>query len=468
MKIRIKLAFLSILLSGATLLLCGALLLNATSKRNMQVSVDSAIADLGMLRVTYVNAVTNAEYQGLSEVAKKSLVLYLFQQYSSPAIGNTDFILSQEQKTLHNNTGVDPFLYKTQMIPSSQGAFGMQLSYCTLRTTQGDFILASTDVNFGDDTYTVSILRNITMLYETLRTLTFQYIGICLGSFALLALILYLATYKTLKPLEALKEKASQMVDGEYEGRITVQGNDEIASLTESFNAMMDAVQSHVQALKDTSDEQRLLIAALTHELKTPMTAIMANAETLERTKLNEAQRYEVTSYIRKECARLERLTQKMIRLIHLTEGEDILLKETPVIALFETVARTIKEICTLENISLDLCHTNQRFYMDIDLMASMCINLFDNARKAGASKVSIEAIQNRIVVTDNGQGIPEKELSFITQPFYMVDKSRSKKTGSIGLGLTLVNRIAQLHHASLSIQSQLNEGTAITFQFDQ
>lgn len=468
MKIRTKLAALSILLSGAALSLCGALLLNATSKRNLQVSIDSAITDLNVLSSTYTNAVTNAEYRGLSDIAKRSLILYIFQQYNQTTIGATEYILTQGQDTLYNHSDISPFAYSSQMLTETLNASMRTVSYCTVSAAQGEYILVSTNVSFGDMEYTVSILRNITALSDSMRLLTIQYIGICFSAFFVLAAILLLVTHQTLKPLELLKEKVSQMVSGEYGGHISVRGNDEIASLTKDFNTMLDAVQAHIQAIKNTSEEQRLLIGALTHELKTPMTAIITNAETLERTKLSEAQRLDAISFIGRECRRLERLTQKMMRLITLIDGEDILLAVIPVHKLFETVTSTLKEICDAEHIELIMRYEDQRFCMDVDLMASVCINLFDNARKAGADQITIEAFNNCIVVADNGHGIPEKEIPFITQPFYMVDKSRSKKKGSIGLGLTLVNRIAQLHNASISIQSQLNKGTTITFQFEK
>ena len=71
-----------------------------------------------------------------------------------------------------------------------------------------------------------------------------------------------------------------------------------------------------------------------------------------------------------------------------------------------------------------------------------------------------------RILVQDDGKGIPPEEMEKITQPFYMVDKSRSRKEGGAGLGLALCSRIAALHSLRLSIESRLGEGTTVTLEF--
>ena len=105
---------------------------------------------------------------------------------------------------------------------------------------------------------------------------------------------------------------------------------------------------------------------------------------------------------------------------------------------------------------------------MDADLMRSALVNLVENAIKASerGSTVELIANKNEIIVRDHGRGIPKDEIARVTEPFYMVDRSRSKKLGGSGLGLALVQRIADVHHAELVIESELNVGTSIFFRF--
>ena len=110
-----------------------------------------------------------------------------------------------------------------------------------------------------------------------------------------------------------------------------------------------------------------------------------------------------------------------------------------------------------------------EEVWMDADLMESLLVNLLDNAVKASkpGSEIELKAWNNTILVRDHGKGIPEEEISRVTEAFYMVDKSRSKKAGGIGLGLAICQRIAQIHGARLSIESTLGEGTSVYVIFE-
>ena len=102
---------------------------------------------------------------------------------------------------------------------------------------------------------------------------------------------------------------------------------------------------------------------------------------------------------------------------------------------------------------------------MNKDLMISLLTNLVDNAVKASenGSEIIMEAKEDRITVRDSGCGIPEDEISRVTEAFYMVDKARSRKAGGCGLGLALCGKIAELHGAELEITSKEGEGTEVS-----
>ena len=107
--------------------------------------------------------------------------------------------------------------------------------------------------------------------------------------------------------------------------------------------------------------------------------------------------------------------------------------------------------------------------------MKSLLYNLVDNAAKASPAGKTIELRSfyredKRLVfsVKDEGMGIPQRELDQIVKPFYMLDKSRSRKAGGAGLGLPLCVEIAHLHGAALSIQSTVGKGTLVTITFGE
>ena len=99
---------------------------------------------------------------------------------------------------------------------------------------------------------------------------------------------------------------------------------------------------------------------------------------------------------------------------------------------------------------------------LDADLVCSALVNLTENACKASSpgQTVILRAYDSTLEVVDNGIGIPQDALSRITEPFYMVDKSRSKKHGGVGLGLALVQEIVKAHGGALVFDSTPGQGT--------
>lgn len=453
MKIRLRLALISIGLIALSLAICGMLLLNASANSSIRAAEEGAQAELSMLRTSYQNVLQDIADPTLSETAQRSLALYLFRQYIS---ATSQFVLIRNGETLFN---------------SSDYAVDKLLNGETEKTiTDGGrsfYIAAGAKSSNQSSEYQIFIVRDVTDVYSGIRILTWQFVAICAGAFLVSAAIIMFCTFRALRPLRSLQENAASIASGVYDHRIEVRSKDEIGELATSFNKMADAVQQHIDAVTATAEERKLLLGALTHELKTPMTSIIGYSESLQKTKLTKKQREEAVDYINWECSRLERLTQKMMRLITLTDGEEILLADTPASVLLDAVRPTIGDAAGRQGISVDIQNQDAVYKMDADLMASVLINLFDNACQAGAKRIVIDAAPGCLTVADNGCGIQKEMIERVTQPFFRVDKSRSRKRGNAGLGLALVARIAELHHARLIIDSEEGKGTTITFRFE-
>ena len=112
--------------------------------------------------------------------------------------------------------------------------------------------------------------------------------------------------------------------------------------------------------------------------------------------------------------------------------------------------------------------------YAEANLLKSVLLNLVDNACKASSQGGLVEVFGRRMEdayafqVKDYGVGIPEEELMKVTEAFYMVDKSRARKEGGAGIGMTLCSRIVKLHHARWEISSRENEGTTVYVFFPE
>lgn len=452
MKIRLRLALISIALTAASMAVCGALLLNATAKSNLALAEENARAELAVLEGSYSNVLRDVSDPALSETTQRSLALYLFRQYIT---SGSQFTLVRNGETLYSGSGYDLEKILDGASEKTVTIEGKRL-----------FLASGRTYTENDNTYQIFLLRDISSVYESITALTWRFVLICGSAFLLSAGVIMLCTFRALNPLKALQRSAANMAGGVYDQRISVRGTDEIAALAVSFNKMADAVSTHINAVTATAEEQKLLLAALTHELKTPMTSIIGYSETLQRTKLTKVQREEAVSYLHAECARLERLTQKMMRLITLSGGDEITLARLPVKTLFALAEPTLKEAAARQDVVLQFYSGEESFCMDADLMVSVLINLADNAMTAGAKNVQIECAANAITVRDDGCGIPKALLGRVTQPFFRADKARGRAKGNAGLGLALVERIAKLHGAALEIESEEGAGTTVSLRF--
>ena len=154
--------------------------------------------------------------------------------------------------------------------------------------------------------------------------------------------------------------------------------------------------------------------------------------------------------------------------LIGLYDENRVLKEVYPVEKLLKGVEAMERYHMAQAGITLEISCKADTLLMDVDLMESLLINLLDNAIKASGKgdRILLLAEKNRICVKDYGKGIPKSEISKVTEAFYMVDKSRSRKNGSLGMGLALCQKIAALHDAYLEITSELGKGTEITVVF--
>ena len=472
MKISLKLPLFSVILTALAIIVCCALLLITTANNHIENATQSGVSELRMLSNSFAAELSVVGEKGLSDTAKRSLILYVFRKYTDVSVSGSRYVLTDTAKPMYNDCPIDPQPLLPELEHATQSGDEDALCPYVIVELSGRRYLV---VGYRNDmladklqfAYEVYLVRDITDVYSGIAALGLRFGVIAIITVLVSAAAMLLFIHRALRPLDALQKSAAALADGQYDNRIQVRGRDEIAALAMSFNRMADAIASHIRELEDTAQQRKLLLSALTHELKTPMTAIIGYSEALMRVHLKKSQQEESLAYIHSECRRIERLSQKMMQLITLHGGEPANIIPHPVKDLYETVGMTLQGIAREQNIELILTAKGSPvFAMDMDMMASVLINLFDNARKAGAKHITIAANGDTISVKDDGAGIPQEEIEKITQPFYMVDKSHSQSEGGSGLGLALCELIVKAHQARLLIQSRVGEGTVISIRF--
>ena len=306
---------------------------------------------------------------------------------------------------------------------------------------------------------------DVTSTYLRLYKLGVQIAGVSLAGVLLAGGLLFWALSRALRPLQALSTGARNIAAGAYQQRVPEGRTDEIGELGRDFNRMAQAVEEHIRQVEASEEKKTLFMGSLTHELKTPLTAISGYAQTLRSAKLGEQDREMALAYIWQESKRLDRLAKKMLRLLELERETALDVERLPIRQLLEEACRVCLPAAGEKGVRIVQEDCPGEVEGDRDLLVDVFVNLVDNAVKASkpGGVVRLYAAGGSIVVEDQGQGIPPEELARLTEPFYMVDKSRSRKSGGAGLGLALVAVILRRHGMALRMESEEGKGTKAT-----
>lgn len=452
MKLWQKISLICSAVLAAIVLLMGGLLLNEAKGSILNLTYQQAADKQKNLAASFSEMSNYYLEDGDTEPVEYSLVKYCFSRFA-----DASSVLMKGTEALYSNVAVDMDAYPIEGYEAQQ--FEEEIGWRNI-------LIVGSSVSVRGEPYAVYVVEDITGVYESITRMVWRFaliggVGILLG-FALIGLLVR----RSMKPLAELKTAAGRIAAGGYGERATVLSKDEVGALAMDFNAMAEAVENHIGDLTETAERQRLFIGGVTHEFKTPLTTIILNADTLQNAYMDEDERQTALSYIERQCKWLERMTQKLLKLI--TLKQDIELQPSSVPKLFERVEESVTETLRQRDTRLISDCKLDMLNMDADLMQSVLINLVDNASKASApgQAITMRACDGVIEVSDNGMGIPQSEIERITEPFYVVDKSRSKKLGGTGLGLALVKEIVGAHGAALEIESSAGAGTTVRVRF--
>lgn len=456
MKLWRKVSLVSVIMVTAALSVLSLLLLTGAGKRNLDYAVQSAVSTHTANAVYFEKAMHDGAGEQISAAAKRSLARYYVSSLADPNI-----ILTAADDVVYNATSIDPALY----LPlETQGK-----RYVITDIDEKTMLIVGDRLSVRGTDYSFYRITDVTSVYTDLLALSYRFSRISLLVILCTAALITLLVRTILRPIQRLKESTSLIAAGVYDRRIAVDEQDEVGSLAMDFNVMAQAVENRVEALKEEAERRTLFISALTHELKTPMTSIKGNAETLLMTKMNEEEREAALLQIDADCTRVERLSHKLMQLLVLKRSDDIEPKPQSVAELLAMVCDAAKEQLKQRGLALRVENHMQQLKMDKDLLCELLLNLIDNAGKASprGSVIALRARGDIISVSDSGHGIPPEELHRLTEPFYMVDKARSRKQGGMGLGLALAQEIARLHGAHLAFESEVGKGTTVKVVFE-
>jgi signal transduction histidine kinase len=292
---------------------------------------------------------------------------------------------------------------------------------------------------------------------EEIRKMATSFALIFISLVTLMILGMYFILRRLLKPIRVLHEGVNQLSKGNIDHKLSTNRSDELGKLINSFNTMTGSIREMIQA------RDRLLLD-VSHELRSPLTRIKLALEFLNNS--------QAKANIQNDISELETKITELLETDRLdSQHGKLKLKNTDIIHLLRDVCTDfqnqkpgVKIVNFPENVFLKL---------DPERIKTLFRNILDNATQHSRPEGYPVDISLReepgefiIVIRDFGSGIPKKDLPFIFEPFYRVDKSRSKKTGGFGLGMSLSKKIMEAHGGSIEISSRLKVGTTVFLKF--
>ncbi|MCL1884041.1 MAG: HAMP domain-containing histidine kinase [Defluviitaleaceae bacterium] len=283
-----------------------------------------------------------------------------------------------------------------------------------------------------------------------------------------MAMIVVLSAFMT-GPIKRMNRAAAKIAQGNYNERLKISSGDEIGELSNSFNLMADAIEDKIHELSENARQKEDFVANFAHELKTPLTSVIGYADMIYQKSLPPERVKDAAWYILNEGLRLESLSLKLMDLIVLNR-QNFILEEMNTEDLFGDISGSLKPMLSDKDVSLQLNIQPAYIKVEYDLFKTLMFNLIDNAVKAGCNRVIISGKKNgnlySINIIDNGRGMPQSEIAKITEAFYTVDKSRSRRQHGAGIGLALVAKIVEIHDSTLKFNSAEDIGTDVRFDF--
>ena len=452
MKLRKKVSLLCSLVLVLAVGVCSAILIDRAGDKILNLTYANAQQKQQALVTAFTNMLTYYHDELDSSVTSRSLMKYCFSQ-----VADAEAVLKADGETLCSSLSIDPGEYLTPVSPS-------QPEHCVIQADGRRLLIAGSTVLLyrqqNSPECLVYLVQDITSVYDQIHSLIRQFAVIGAVFIGLGVSLIALLVRRSLLPLQKLQIAASHIAAGNYAERAAVSSADEVGALAKDFNTMAASVEQRIGELTETAERQRLFISGVTHEFKTPLTALLLNVDSLQNTCMREDEQAETLDRISQQSRWLEQLVQKLLKLITLNQLPA--LKPVSVPPLLDRVRDNTEASLSARGITLETCCMVDRLNLDADLMQSVLVNLVDNAAKASSAgqTVMLSASPEGFTVQDRGCGIPQDEINRITEPFYMVDRSRSKKAGGMGLGLALVKEIVAAHGGTLEIKSEVGAGT--------
>ena len=278
--------------------------------------------------------------------------------------------------------------------------------------------------------------------------------------------------------LKHLKKQAQNIAGKDFSTEIETKGPIEFQELGQAFNDMSHNLQDTFQSLDESEQEKRMMIAQLSHDIKTPITSIQVTVEGILDGVIKEEERLHYLTTIGRQTERLNKLVEELDVLTLNAQPQDIADEEVEDVFLDQLLIESMSEF------QLQIEQEERDVYIQVkpesakiksyyDKLSRILVNLLNNAFKYSEPGTRIEVLAQLteeeliISVKDEGQGILPEDLEKIFNRLYRVETSRNMKTGGHGLGLAIARELAHQLGGEITAKSLHGLGSTFTFHLN-
>lgn len=278
--------------------------------------------------------------------------------------------------------------------------------------------------------------------------------------------------------LKHLKKQAQNIAGKDFSTEIETKGPIEFQELGQAFNDMSRNLQDTFQSLDESEQEKRMMIAQLSHDIKTPITSIQVTVEGILDGVIKEEERLHYLTTIGRQTERLNKLVEELDVLTLNAQPQDIADEEVEDVFLDQLLIESMSEFqLQIEqeerDVYIQVKPESAKIKSYFDKLSRILVNLLNNAFKYSEPGTRIEVLAQlteeelTISVKDEGQGILPEDLEKIFNRLYRVETSRNMKTGGHGLGLAIARELAHQLGGEITAESQHGLGSTFTFHLD-
>lgn len=311
-----------------------------------------------------------------------------------------------------------------------------------------------------DDGNILRVAKESRSIWSVFIKVTPAILILILVIFAISKMLSDVLTKSLLLPIEEMSENLDHL--------------DDITTYKELMPFINTIQEQHKNILMNAKMRQEFT-ANVSHELKTPLTAISGYSELIQNGMTNEEETIRFAGEIHKSAKRLLTLINDTIRLSQLdTSEQKVIYEAIDLYKIAEDCVNMLKFSAENHGITISIHGTNAYLEGNKEMLEEVVYNLCDNAirynNEGGKVDVTVKPVKGKIYlcVEDNGIGISKEHQERIFERFYRVDKSHSKSTGGTGLGLAIVKHIIQQHGAHMELTSEKGKGTKIEIEFSK